>query len=132
MPRPSKRLAQFENPFGLVMPAALGDMIGVQVALDSHLRVALGEGEQPTHGAKVIAVTVVQGQGRAVDEVRAPFPLDVRTAVDHGVGPRVGVAAEPKGSGPRVLGQVALESPRVRLAVDEVEIRGALRTAVGK
>jgi hypothetical protein len=54
----------------------------------------------------------------------------VRAAVEHIVGMRVRVAAEPEVDRARMRSQVGLERLRLRLVAKEIEIRGAFRDAV--
>ena len=75
---------------------------------------------------------MVSGEGGRVDEVNAPFLLDVRATAGLVVGIGVGVAADPEADRPGVLGQVALEGARVGLAVDEVKVRSPLRRSLGE
>ena len=68
---------------------------------------------------------MIPSQSRDVGECDVPLSLDVRLSAGPVVGVSVSVAAQPKIDGPRILGQVALESLSVRLVVDEVQVRRA-------
>src|SRR5262249_21596958 len=54
----------------------------------------------------------------------------MRTAVEHVVGMRMGVAADPEVDRPWMRGEITLERLRLRLVAEEVEIGSALRRAV--
>src|SRR5262249_9723209 len=69
-------------------------------------------------------------QLRAVDEIDAPFALHMRAAVEHVVGMRMGVAADPEVDRPWMRREIILERLRLRLVAEEVEIGSALRRAV--
>src|SRR6516164_8677185 len=90
---------------------------------------AFREGEVPAH-RRTGHVGVEFRQLRAVDEIDAPFALHMRTAVEHVVRMRVGVAANPEVDRPWMRREKILERLRLRLVAEEVEIGSALRRAV--
>src|SRR5262249_62031414 len=91
----------------------------VQVAPHAHEPRAFREGEVPAH-RRTGHVGMEFRQLRAVDEIDAPFALHMRAAVEHVVGMRMGVAANPEVDRAGMRREIILERLRFRLVAEEV------------
>src|SRR5215468_1593638 len=105
---PVERLRKLEHTLGRRVPTFRRMRVVVQVAAHAHEPRALREGEVPAHG-RACYVGVEFRQLRAVDEINAPFALHMRTAVEHVVGMRMGVATDPEVDRPWVCREIILE-----------------------
>src|SRR5215471_6542069 len=122
-------LADLEQPFSLLVPALRRMCVVVQIAADQYGPRSGREREVPTH-RRTGHKRVVLRQLRAVDKVGTPLALDVAAPAHDVVGMGMRVPAEPEVDSSRTFREVSLEPLRLRLFVDEIEIRGTLRGTI--
>src|SRR5450755_4737158 len=97
MPLPSapvKRLRNLDDALGISVPALRCMGVVVEIAAYPHQPGAFGESKMPAH-RRIAPVAVEFRQLGAIDEVGAPFALDMRAAVEHIVGIGMGMASHP-------------------------------------